>query len=66
MVWFILFMIAMAAVQGSRLYMRRMRQELAAFAATWAVALAYGIVTLAGVKIPKPIEVIASLFERLY
>lgn len=64
--WFIPFMIAMAALQGTRLFVRRMWRELAAYAAAWVFALVYGILILAGVRTPRPIEVIASLFERLF
>ncbi|HOB90813.1 MAG: hypothetical protein WBH35_00370 [Bacillota bacterium] len=66
MLWFVVPMIIMAAAQGRRLYLDRMFKELAAFAAVWIVAVIYGIVTLSGIRIPKPIEIIAALFERVF
>lgn len=65
MIWFTLFMIAMAAIQVPRLWRQGDRKTLAAYAGTWALATAYGTMRLAGVSLPKLPEIIMSVFESV-
>jgi hypothetical protein len=58
MVSFLLFMIAMAAIQGYQLYTKGERRDLLVFAALWIVATVLGALTMAGVRL-------STLFRHL-
>jgi hypothetical protein len=65
MVSFLLFMIAMAAIQGYQLYTKGERRDLIVFAALWAVATVAGALTVAGVKLSTLLRHLMPIVQRL-
>jgi len=65
MVSFLLFMIAMAAIQGYQLYTKGERRDLIVFAALWAVATVAGALTVAGVKLSTLLRHLMPTVQRL-
>jgi len=65
MVSFLLFMIAMAAIQGYQLYTKGERRDLIVFAALWAVATVAGALTVEGVKLSTLLRHLMPTVQRL-
>jgi hypothetical protein len=62
---FFLIMIIMALFQGYIMIKQKQWGEFIAFAVLWIIATTYGVLVIMNVPIPRPGEVIVSLFENL-
>jgi hypothetical protein len=62
---FLVFMAVVAFFQVSSTVRQQEWGELIAFGVIWAVAAIYGVLVIAGVKIPKPAMLIVEFFEKV-
>jgi hypothetical protein len=64
-IWFLLFMIGMAAMQGYHLYNKGKPRDLLVFGALWTVATVSGALTAAGVRFSVLFRHLMSTAQRL-